>query len=206
MNQSYRLAIGKRSARFMKPKVEAVESYLRDGANLRLSVLSLAKEVVRAAECIAETFLNGGKLMAFGNGGSAADAQHIAAEFAGRFRLNRAPLPALALTVNPSAVTAIANDYDFHEVFARQILGLTKPGDVVLGISTSGTSRNVLGGLVAARKLKAKTIGLCGRAGKMKQYSDILLAVPSETTSLVQEIHITIGHALCMLVEEELFG
>ncbi len=206
INQSYRVARKEGRVPSWKPKVKMVESYLKDGADLRLSTVSLGMDIVRAAESIAETFRNGGKLMTFGNGGSAADAQHIAAEFGGRFRLDRDPLPALALTVNPSALTAIANDYAFGEVFARQILGLARPGDVVLGISTSGASSNVLRGLAAARKAQARTIGLCGRKGRMGQYSDILLAVPSETTSLVQEVHITVGHVLCMLVEKELFG
>ena len=185
---------------------EVVESYLREGAALRISALSLSSGIVRAADIIADSFRNGGKLMIFGNGGSAADAQHIAAEFSGRFRYDRDPLPALALTVNSSAVTAIANDYEFEEVFARQVRGLAKSGDVAIGISTSGRSRNVLKGLEAARQVKGKTIGLTGQKGEMVHYSDVLLADPSETTSLLQEVHIAIGHLLCLLVEEELFG
>ncbi len=189
-----------------RTKLEIIESYLKEGANLRLSSLSLQDEIAKAAEAIANTFQSGGKLMLFGNGGSAADAQHIAAEFSGRFHKDRAPLPALAITANPSTVTAISNDYGFEDVFARQIRGLAKPGDVVVGISTSGTSPNILKGLGAARKARAKTIGLCGQAGDMKLHSDILLAVPGRKTSLLQEVHIAIGHLLCLLVEEEMFG
>lgn len=190
----------------MRSKAGIVESYLKEGASLRLSAMSLKDEIVAAAEAIVDSFRKGGKLMLFGNGGSAADAQHIAAELSGRFRKDRHPLPALALTVNSSVVTAIANDYAFEDIFARQIRGLAKAGDVVVGISTSGMSRNVLRGLAAAREARAKTIGLCGKQGGMGPYSDIILAVPATTTSLLQEVHIAIGHLLCLMVEEELFG
>ena len=183
-----------------------IESYLKEGAALRLLALTLRKEIAQAADLISEAFQSGGKLLTFGNGGSAADAQHIAAEFSGRFRKDRGPLPALALTTNSSAVTAIGNDLGFDEVFARQVRALARPGDVVLGISTSGRSRNVLKALEAARKARATTIGLCGASGDMAKYCDVLLAVPGETTSLLQEVHIAIGHLLALLVEEDLFG
>ena len=183
-----------------------IESYLKEGAALRLLALTLRKEIAQAADLISEAFQSGGKLLTFGNGGSAADAQHIAAEFSGRFRKDRGPLPALALTANSSAVTAIGNDLGFDEVFARQVRALARPGDVVLGISTSGRSRNVLKALEAARKARATTIGLCGASGDMGKYCDVLLAVPGETTSLLQEVHIAIGHLLALLVEEDLFG
>lgn len=195
-----------RGVRFSKPRAEMVESYLREGAVLRISTLVLRDSIIKAADAIADSFRHGGKLMTFGNGGSAADAQHIAAEFSGRFRQERDPLPALALTTNSSAVTSIANDYTFEEVFARQVRGLAKPEDTVLGISTSGASRNVLGGLAAAQRAGARTIGLCGTGGKMGLHSDILLEVPSKTPPLLQETHIAIAHILCFLVEEELFG
>ena len=120
--------------------------------------------------------------------------------------MDRDPLPAEALTTNSSAVTAIANDYAFEEIFARQVKALARPRDVVIGISTSGGSKNVLKGLEAARAARAKTIGLCGQKGQMKLYCDILLSVPSDETSLIQEMHIAIGHLLCLLVEEDLFG
>jgi D-sedoheptulose 7-phosphate isomerase len=188
------------------PKLERIEAYLREGAALRLESIRLENQVLRAADAIARAFRSGGKMLLFGNGGSAADAQHIAAEFSGRFRKNREPMPALALTVNPSALTAIANDYAFEEIFERQVLGLAKPGDVVVGISTSGTSKNVLRGLDAARKAGAATIGLCGSKGEMTLHADLVLAVPSDATPLIQEVHIAIGHLLALLVEEDLFG
>lgn len=187
-------------------KAEIIESYLREGAALRLATIALRGEIAKAAETIAKSFRNGGKLMTFGNGGSAADAQHIAAEFSGRFRRDRSPLPALALTTNSSAVTAIGNDYGFAEIFARQVGGLTDEGDVVIGISTSGLSDNVLRGLAKAQEKGARTIGLCGEQGDMAEYCNILLAVPGDTTSLLQEVHIALGHLLSWMVEEDLFG
>ena len=183
-----------------------IESYLKDGATLRLMTLHLRDEIIQAADAIFKAFQSGGKLLTFGNGGSAADAEHIAAEFSGRFRRDREPLPALALTVNSSALTAIANDFGFDEVFARQVRALAQAGDVVLGISTSGRSLNVLKGLAAAREKRATTIGLCGSKGDMGKHCDILLAVPGEATPLLQEVHIAIGHLLALLVEEDLFA
>jgi D-sedoheptulose 7-phosphate isomerase len=189
-----------------RSKSATIAAYLKRGASLREAAISLTSEIEKAAEALSSSFQNGGRLYAFGNGGSAADAQHIVAEFTGRFRVDRDPLPAEALTTNSSAVTAIANDYAFEEIFARQVKALARPGDVVIGISTSGESKNVLRGLEAARKSHAKTIGLCGQKGQMKLYCDILLSVPSDETSLIQEMHISIGHLLCLLVEENLFG
>jgi len=187
-------------------KSATIEAYLKRGARLREQTIALSGDIERAADEISNTFRKGGRLYAFGNGGSAADAQHIVAEFTGRFRKEREPLPAEALTTNSSAVTAIANDYSFEEIFARQIKALARPGDIVIGISTSGQSKNVLMGLEAARKANAKTIGLSGQKGQMKPYCDVLLSVPNNETSLIQEVHISIGHLLCLLVEENLFG
>jgi D-sedoheptulose 7-phosphate isomerase len=177
---------------------------LEEGASLRLSSLSISQNIVAAAKAIELSFRAGGKLLTFGNGGSAADAQHIASEFSGRFRKDRDPLPAIALTTNSSDVTAIANDYGFEDVFSRQVRSLAKPGDVVIGISTSGISENVLNGLATARRIQARTVGLTGTKGKMAFYSDILIAIQSERTSLIQEVHIAIGHLLCLLVEDKL--
>lgn len=195
-----------KSTELKKSKSATIEAYLKRGARLRETAMALTRDIEKAAEAISATFRSGGRLYAFGNGGSAADAQHIVAEFTGRFRVDRDPLPAEALTTNSSAVTAIANDYSFEEIFARQVKGLARAGDVVLGISTSGESKNVLRGLEVARQVLAKTIGFCGAKGRMKLYSDILLSVPSDETSLIQEMHISIGHLLCLLVEEDLFG
>jgi D-sedoheptulose 7-phosphate isomerase len=189
-----------------KSKSATIEAYLKRGARLREMTIALTGDIERAADLISNTFQNGGRLYAFGNGGSAADAQHIVAEFTGRFLVDRDPLPAEALTTNSSAITAIANDYAFDQIFARQVKALARPGDVVIGISTSGESKNVLRGLETAKQSQAKTVGLCGSKGRMKIYCDILLSVPSDETSLIQEMHISIGHLLCLLVEEHLFG
>jgi D-sedoheptulose 7-phosphate isomerase len=169
-------------------------------------MLSQTNEIEKAATAISSAFRSGGRFFAFGNGGSAADSQHIVAEFTGRFRKERDPLPAIALTTNTSGLTAIANDYAFEEIFSRQVKALVKTGDIVLGISTSGESKNVLKGLESARRIGATTLGFCGQRGSMKSYCDILLAVPSTETSLIQEIHISLGHLLCLLVEDEMFG
>jgi len=187
-------------------RAELVEAYLKEGAALRTDTLVLRDAIVKAAGVIADAFRSGRKLLAFGNGGSAADAQHIAAEFSGRFMKDREPLPAISLATNLSAVTAIGNDIGFDEIFARQVRALARPGDIVLGISTSGRSPNVLKGLAAARENGAITIGLCGRGGEMTDYCHILLAIPGDATPLVQEVHIAIGHLLALLVEEDLFG
>ncbi len=187
-------------------RTEIVESYLKRGADLRIATTSLSEELIQAADAIAKSFRSGGKLLAFGNGGSAADAQHIAAEFSGRFSRDRSPLPALALTANSSVVTAIGNDMGFDEIFERQVRALAQPGDVVLGISTSGRSPNVLKGLAAARQRGTRTVGLSGKGGKMADLCDILLEVPGETTPLIQEVHMALGHLLALLVEEDLFG
>ena len=143
-----------------KPMSATIEAYLKRGARLRETSISLTSDIEKAARQISSTFRNGGRLYAFGNGGSAADAQHIVAEFTGRFRVDRDPLPAEALTTNSSAITAIGNDYAFDQIFSRQVKALAREGDVVIGISTSGESKNVLNGLEAARKTRSKTIGL----------------------------------------------
>jgi D-sedoheptulose 7-phosphate isomerase len=143
----------------------------------------------------------------FGNGGSAADAQHITAELVCKFKRARKPLPAIALTTNLSVVTAIANDIEFSQVFARQVEALATSKDLVIGISTSGKSLNVIKGIEAAKKKNAKTVVLTGKnGGKLAQLADLAIIVPSTSTSRVQECHITIGHILCELIEEEIFG
>ena len=206
LSEETSIGLGDHRSRDSESKTRRIQTYLEEGAALRLSTVSLSEKIIDAAETIAQSFKSGGKLMTFGNGGSAADAQHIAAEFTGRFRHHREALPAIALTSNSSEVTAIANDYTFEEVFSRQVRGLARPGDVVFGISTSGTSKNVLNGLAAARDVGARTVGLTGLRGDIHTYCDVLLAVPSDKTSLLQEIHISIGHLICLLVEEDLFG
>lgn len=163
-------------------------------------------KVVDAARMLAETLRDGGKILIFGNGGSAADSQHLAAEFVNRFQIERKPLSALALTTNTSILTAIGNDYDFREVFAKQVTALGHPGDVAWGLSTSGNSPNVVKGLKAARELGLKTLALSGRdGGPVAAQGDIALVAPSGNTPRIQELHITIGHALCDLVDYLLF-
>ncbi|MBI5453530.1 MAG: D-sedoheptulose 7-phosphate isomerase [Deltaproteobacteria bacterium] len=162
--------------------------------------------VVEASEAIVSSFKSGGKLMLIGNGGSAADSQHIAAEFVNRFEIERPPLPALALTTDTSDLTSIGNDYSFDQVFSKQIRALGKEDDVLLAISTSGNSANVLKGIEAAKALKIKTIGLTGKdGGKIADKVDILLNVDSKTTARIQETHITICHIICELVDHMLF-
>jgi D-sedoheptulose 7-phosphate isomerase len=162
--------------------------------------------VVAAARMLAESLHAGGKVLLFGNGGSAADAQHLAAEFVNRFQVERHPLAAIALTTDTSILTAIANDYDFLEVFAKQVRALGRPGDVAVGISTSGSSGNVVRGLAEARRLGLKTLALSGReGGSVAAQADVALTVRSRNTPRIQEVHITIGHVLCDLVDFLLF-
>lgn len=165
-----------------------------------------AEQVIAAARLLAETLKGGGKVLLFGNGGSAADAQHLAAELVNRFQVERPPLAAVALTTDTSILTSIANDYDFTEVFAKQVRALGRAGDVALGISTSGRSQNVVQGLQAARELGLKTLALSGGdGGPVAEIADLALVVPSRNTPRIQEVHITIGHILCDLVDYLLF-
>jgi D-sedoheptulose 7-phosphate isomerase len=170
--------------------------------NLRLAQDRCA-EIAEAAGLILMRLQLGGKLIAFGNGGSAADAQHLAAEFVGRYRAERKALAALALTTDTAALTAIGNDYGFEQTFARQLEAIGKPGDVVLAISTSGNSTNVLQALASAKKLRIPTIGLTGRTGgKMRDRVDLCLCVPSDATPRIQEAHLLIIHILSAIVEQ----
>ncbi|MGA7578682.1 MAG: SIS domain-containing protein [Desulfobaccales bacterium] len=171
----------------------------------RLKQLVAAEQgemVVDAARRLAEVLRTGGKLLLFGNGGSAADAQHLAAEFVNRFQVERPPLAALALTTDTSILTAVANDYDFLQIFAKQVQALGRPGDLAWGFSTSGNSPNVVEGLKKARELGLSTLALSGRSGgPVAQAAERALIVPSQVTPRIQEVHITIGHVLCDLVD-----
>lgn len=159
-----------------------------------------------AARMLATAFREGKKVLIFGNGGSAADAQHLAAEFVNRFQVERPPLAALALTTDASILTAVGNDYDFQEVFVKQIQALGREGDVAWGISTSGTSPNVVKGLETARQLGLHTLAITGRdGGTMARLADIAIIVRSQETPRIQEVQITIGHVLCDLVDFLLF-
>jgi len=159
----------------------------------------------RLVSVCADSIRNGGKIVLFGNGGSAADAQHLATELTVRFMRDRVPIPALALTTDSSALTAIGNDLGFDALFARQVQALCRSGDICIGISTSGNSENVIRGLAAARRNGCIAAGLGGRdGGRMKEFADPFLIVPSPTTSRIQEMHITLGHMLCGALEKEL--
>jgi len=161
--------------------------------------------IVQAAEMMATVIASGHKILIFGNGGSAADAQHIAAEFVNRFRIERRPLAALALTTDTAIITSIANDYHFDEIFEKQIRALGKKGDVAVGISTSGNSRNVIRAAAAAKETGLLTIGLTGPGGRLAEMVELNFAVESQTTARIQESHTLLGHLLCDLVDRILF-
>jgi D-sedoheptulose 7-phosphate isomerase len=167
---------------------------------------SHADRVARAADILIAAIQGGGKVLIFGNGGSAADAQHIAAELVNRLNYDRPPIAAIALTTDTSILTSVGNDLTFDELFERQLRALGRPGDVALAISTSGNSSNVLRAVGAARELRLKTIALAGRSGgQLADMVDLALVVDAESTQRIQETHITIGHILCELIEEALF-
>lgn len=192
----------------MPNNVERVGEIFRESSEAHARAAGTLGAVVAVAAGIAvEAFKAGAKVLLCGNGGSAADAQHIAAELAGRLRKERAGLPAVALTVNPSVLTAVSNDYGYEKVFARQVEALGREGDVLIGISTSGSSPNVVAALETARSLGMTTIGLMGeRRGAMEEFCDVAVAAPSSDTQRIQEIHIVVGHAICEIVESDLFG
>ena len=163
--------------------------------------------IIEVVQLIAQAFREGKKVLLFGNGGSATDASHIAAEFVNRFLLERPPLPAIALNTDPAVLTSISNDYDYSQIFSKQLAALGNEGDVVIGISTSGNSPNVIKAIDVAKKNGMRTIVLTGGVGgKMANMADYTFIVPTKVTARVQEIHITLGHAICQLVDEELFG
>lgn len=166
---------------------------------------TLSQEVATAVRWIVNAFESGNKILIAGNGGSAADAQHIAAEFVGRFRMERRSLPAIALTTDTSILTALGNDYGFHSVFARQLEGLLREGDIFLAISTSGNSRNIVEAVEICRKNACKVIGFLGNGGgELGGIVDLSIVVPSSQTPRIQEVHITLGHIVCELVESAL--
>jgi len=166
----------------------------------------LIQEVV---ELVASAFAGGNKVLLFGNGGSATDASHIAGEFVNRFLLERPGLPAIALNTDIAVITSISNDYDYSEIFAKQVKALGQPGDIAIGISTSGSSPNVVKAFSAAREMGLKTVAMTGnknKGGKLAAIADYAFVVPSSETPRIQETHITLGHAICQLVDEYLFG
>lgn len=186
---------------------ELISQALAQSAEIKSELAKEVNLIIKMAEAFITTYQQGGKVILFGNGGSAADAQHIAAELVGRFKKERSALPAIALTTNTSILTALANDYSFDDIFARQVEALVREGDLCLGISTSGNSPNVLAGISEAKKLRARTIGFTGQSGgKLAGITDLCLKVPSNDTPRIQEAHLTVGHIICDLVERKLFG
>ncbi|NCC23590.1 MAG: SIS domain-containing protein [Deltaproteobacteria bacterium] len=187
--------------------LEIIHGHLEAGEELRKRFFDQnAERIVQCARAIAVCLARGAKVLLCGNGGSAADSQHIAAEFVNRYRMERPPLPAIALTTDTSILTAIANDYSFDQVFVKQVQALGLPGDVLIGISTSGNSPNVNRAMNTAREAGILTIGLCGgNGGNMSGCCDHFLLVPIANTPVVQEIHICIGHLLCELTDYFLF-
>ena len=185
-------------------------SSIQDSIKVKQTLLTdslLLEQIADVVQEFISALSSGHKLLLFGNGGSAADSQHIAAEFVGRFQLERTPLPALALTVNTSALTGIGNDYDYVNVFSRQVEALGQAGDVAVGITTSGKSPNVIKGLAAAKAKGLVTVGMTGKFGEMlKDVSKYCLCVPSDQTPRIQECHILIGHIVSQLTEQEMFA
>lgn len=177
--------------------VDVVERTLRE----------CSSEIEKLISVAIETLKSGGKIAFIGNGGSAADSQHLAAEFVGRFARNRFPLPALALTTDTSILTALGNDFGFESVFSRQVEALLEKGDLLIAISTSGNSPNVIKAVLKAKEMGVKVVGLTGKSGgKLKDICDVSIVVPSDSTPRIQEVHILIGHVLCEEVEKALYG
>jgi D-sedoheptulose 7-phosphate isomerase len=185
--------------RIFESSARVKEQFARENAEL-------IQEVV---ELIAQTFAGGNKLLLFGNGGSATDASHITGEFVNRFLLERPGLPAIALNTDVAVLTSIANDYDYSEIFAKQVKALGQPGDIIIGLSTSGSSPNVVKAFTAAKEMGLRTIAMTGsknKGGKLASMADFAFVVPSTETPRIQEVHITLGHVICQLVDECLFG
>ena len=185
--------------------MQRVKDLLYASAELKKTVADqLSGEILETANRIKASLDKGGKLILMGNGGSAGDSQHIAAELIGRFKKERKAMPAIALTVDSSSLTALGNDYGFDTIFERQVEALAQPNDVVVGISTSGNSENVVRALNKANAIGAETIGLAGNdGGKIKDVANLSIIIPSNDTARIQEVHITIGHIICELIEED---
>ena len=193
----------------MKDK-EVITNNISNSISVKHSILndeSLINQIVEVAGLIQNSFENKCKLLLCGNGGSAADAQHLAAEFSGRYYMDRPPLHAEALHTDTSFMTAVANDYSYNEVYSRLVQGIGKEGDVLIGLTTSGNSKNIVNALKEAKKIGLKTVGFTGEhGGEINPYCDILINVPSTDTPRIQEAHLLIGHAICELVEKKLFA
>ena len=188
----------------MSIKKEIQQIFLESSSIIESSQF-LSEDIENTVNIISSSFRKGKKLVIFGNGGSAADAQHIAAELIGRFQMKRDSLPAIALTTDSSILTSIGNDFSFNDIFSRQVEGLVNSGDVVLGISTSGNSINIINGLKSAKSKNAKTISILGnKGGKIKNFSDVSIIVNSSSTPRIQEVHRIIYHIICEHIEKKL--
>jgi len=188
-----------RITKIIEESIAAKKQIITDG-----TLIEITQQV---ADIIIHCYKNGGKVLLCGNGGSAADAQHLAAELSGRFYFNRPPLEAEALHVNSSYVTAIANDFSYEDIYSRYVNGVGKKGDIIIGLSTSGNSENIVRAMKAAKEKHLITVCMTGeKGGKMKDLADFLINIPSTDTPRIQESHITLGHAICELVESGLFS
>ncbi len=189
--------------------LDAIKNMIADSLAVKQLVLAdaeLLNNLLRVTQCIESALRAGNKVMLAGNGGSAADSQHIAAEFVSRFEFDRPGLPAMALTTDTSMLTAIGNDYGYEHVFERQVQANGRAGDVFIGISTSGNSKNVMLAVDACKAMSITTVALCGGAGRLRNCCDHVLAVPSTHTPRIQENHILLGHVICALVEQAIWG
>ncbi len=185
---------------------ETVLTILKESIDVKSNSIKANMDlIIKGADMLAGCITSGHKILIFGNGGSAADAQHIAAEFVNRFIIERPPLAAIALTTDTSIITSIGNDYHFDEIFSKQINALGRKDDIAIGISTSGNSKNVIEAINAAKEIGIFTIGMIGRGGKLASCADLVLTVESDVTARIQETHITMGHILCDLVDRILF-
>jgi D-sedoheptulose 7-phosphate isomerase len=183
-----------------------IENILADSISVKERFIhSHIDQIIKIATLLADRIAAGNKIMLFGNGGSAADAQHIAAEFVNRFEIERRPLPAIALTTDTSVITSIGNDYHFDEIFSKQVRALGRSGDVSIGISTSGNSENVIRAIHLSNEMGIATVGLSGPGGQLKEIAAASLCVDSDTTARIQESHALAGHILCLLVDRILF-
>jgi D-sedoheptulose 7-phosphate isomerase len=187
---------------------DAIIHSFEESARIKVKfVKENADKIVEVVQIIAQVFREGKKVLLFGNGGSATDASHIAAEFVNRFLMERPPLPAIALNTDVAVLTSIGNDYDYSQIFSKQLAALGNEGDVVIGLSTSGNSANVIKAISVAKKNGMRTIVLTGSSGgKLAAMADHAFIVQSKVTARIQETHITLGHAICQMVDEELFG
>jgi D-sedoheptulose 7-phosphate isomerase len=187
---------------------DTIQKIFEESARLKVKFAAdNSEKIIEVVQVIAQAFRDGKKVILFGNGGSGTDASHIAAEFVNRFLIERPPLPAIALNTDMAVLTSISNDYDYSQVFSKQLAALGNEGDVVIGISTSGNSPNVIKAIGMAKKNGMKTVVLTGGAGgKLGSLADYAFVVPTKVTARVQETHITLGHVICQLVDEELFG